>query len=158
MPPIMYEVTQTVKPSYKCLYNKEKDIYKDMTASEQFNWYKGIHEQIFQKEHKLETVCFFEFHKNNNLHFHGIVLVPDDLEKIHIVDIRKKCLKIGISKFVPVSNKVKWCEYITKEQTKKNLLDYMIISDNFIDVVYDTFENAQALLQILFLDVKRGDI
>ncbi len=117
MPDYWYEVTQTIKPSYKCRYLDAHTKYKDMTASEQFNWYKGMHEQIFWRDHLLESFCISEFHKNFNLHFHGIVLVPDTMTKLEIVDILKKCRKMGpITNFKPISNIDSWKSYIMKNQ------------------------------------------
>jgi hypothetical protein len=116
MPDIAFEITQTVKPSYRTLYVDSKQKYGEMTASEQFAWYKGVHEQLFWRDCGLETYCVCEFHKNMNLHFHGVVIVPDDMTKLEIVDVRKKMLKLGLSNFRPIYNLDSWLTYIAKDQ------------------------------------------
>lgn len=117
MPHKAYEITQTVKPSLKTKYIDRYTTFKEMTATEQFNWYKGMHSEIFWRDHCLETICFSEFHKNFNLHWHGIVLVPDTMTLLEIVDIRKKCLKLGLSNFKPINDLTSWNSYIRKEQS-----------------------------------------
>lgn len=132
MPNIAYEITQTIKPSYKAKYNNGNELYKEMIATDQFKWYKSVHDQLFWKEHQMETICFAEFHKNWSLHFHGIVIVPDNTTKLEIADIKKKCLKLGLSNFKPVSNLDSWNKYIRKDQNI-NIFpeDFYIESDGY---------------------------
>lgn len=116
MPYVAYELTQTINPRYNTKYTSKDDPYKNMIASEQYKWYKGIHEQIFQTEHNVETYFVCEFHKNFNLHFHGICMVSPLKTPMELVDIAKKCNKLGRSTFRPISNIKKWLEYMNKNQ------------------------------------------
>lgn len=111
MPEIPYEITQTVVPSKIC--NGKK--YKEMLASEQWKYLQYMVYEICKK-YDLEYVIYPEFHKNYNIHIHGVINIPDKIKKIDLVDIQKRFERLGRCHFKKINNMTSWMSYIKKNQ------------------------------------------
>ncbi len=127
-----YEVTLTVVPSRLCHGIR----WKAMLASKQWEFLQFFVYEVFKK-HNIQYVIYPEFHKNMNIHIHGIAIV-NKINKMDLVDITKHFEALGRSNFKPINDLHNWETYINKDQEELDFQFYK--SPN-----YDT-ERSECLL------------
>lgn len=129
-----YEITITVSPVHQVSGMR----YSKMIASKQWEFLQFfVYETL--KKHNIQYQIFPEFHKNMNLHIHGHAVLPDDINKMDIIDILKRFNQIGRSRFQPVSNLTSWLQYIEKDHEE---LKYSYKSPNYNHLYYLDIKNG----------------
>lgn len=126
MPKTPYEYTQTVIQTKKCMGVK----YKSMTASSQWEFLCFRIYTILQR-YDIDYCLYPEFHAppNYNLHIHGTLLIPENLSKLDLVDIRKHFEDLGRVTLSKIHDRSKWNSYMIKDQ--KEIGDLHYISPNY---------------------------
>ena len=136
MPTIAYELTQTVIQSRICNGTK----YNKMLASDQYSFYKYYMHTVLNR-YGLSYHCRPEFHAapNFNLHFHSIILLPDDFLEIDRIDIMKRFESLGRIAFKKISCVANYLDYIKKDSEKMDNL-FFETPDFELDLLYRTSE------------------
>lgn len=105
-----YEITATVSPKHYIKY--ENKTYQKCIASQQWKYLKLKLQNILDG---YEFVIYPEFHRNLNIHVHGHVMLPENINKIKLVDMKKELLEMGRSHLIQVHNLQSWLKYIEKD-------------------------------------------
>lgn len=123
---VNYEVTLTVSPKY-VIGNKK---YGKMIASEQWNYLQYFLFCLLN-EYDIDYEFRPEFHKNFNIHVHGMVTFYTKPTKLIISTIYKKLNQLGRSNFKPVFNVDNWLRYMRKEAHE---FDYKCFMKSFKNI------------------------
>lgn len=118
-PVVSYELTCTVIQSRLC--NGVK--YGKMLASKQWDFLQFYTYEVFKK-YNIEYYMVPEFHKNNNIHTHSHVILPESLDRMDLVDIKKRFENLGRCSFTKIHNLPTWLEYMDKNQSELSFQHY----------------------------------
>lgn len=118
-----YEITVTVNPRKRFGLPMR---YGQLRPSEQFNL---LRDEIIKVCGNYPFMLFPEFHKNMNIHVHGILFA--ELNEFQRIDIDKHLNQIGRSNFGSINNYNSWRNYCVKDQAKLGNLNYIHKSMEF---------------------------
>ena len=132
-----YEYTQTIGPKkgYKKTGERSKTLYNDLPPKKQIKQLKKRLIQYIGEEDITGLVCF-EFNKNGNIHFHGLLRHTGGYE-IHLRRVQQHMKKeFGRNSLSKVNSIEKYGGYILKDIQQTGIYP-LIINEHIIDKTED---------------------